>query len=100
MAKISSMMCIDGVYIGSMQGKQATCGVVFLQGYHVFKHCRNILKPVANPQNGNGFKTFPNRTFSNKKCMSSAGQQVSLDHCLRKSKDYFKTDYRGAEKPK
>lgn len=73
-------MCIDGVYIGSMQGKQATCRVVFLQGYQVFKYCRNILKPVGNPQNGKRFKTFPNRTFSKKKVyvFSASGQFGSL----------------------
>lgn len=91
-------MCTDGVYIGSMQRKQATCRVVFLQGYHVFKYCRNILKPVGNPQNGKRFKTFPNRTFSKKKsvcllCIRSVP-------CLRKSEDYFKAEFRGAKKTK
>jgi len=73
--------------------KQTACRAVFLQGCHVFKSCRSTWKPVANPKNGNRFKTSPNRTFSNKKKSISSLQHIDLHACLRKSEDYFKTEY-------
>lgn len=56
--------------------KQTTCRVVFLQGCHVSKSCKNIWKPAANPQNGNMFKTFPDRIFSNERIFHPRSRSV------------------------
>lgn len=70
-----------------------------LQGYHIFRSFKSIQKPVENPQNGNRFKTSPIGHFQIKKSIYSL-QQVSLDSCLQKGEDYFKTEYREARETK